>query len=74
MKFKYFVYKVNSDQGPHYFKTSAKTLDAAITNIMLFEGCPKVAITIYSIPLNLFHWNTKSLFNQKDKNPLNQVF
>ena len=64
---KYFVYSLNHNKGVSYFKTAANTLQAAINNVMAYEGCPKQAITIYTISKELFSLNATKLFIEAEK-------
>jgi hypothetical protein len=62
---KYFVYKLSHDKGQICQKTAARSIQAAIENIMAFENCPKIAIEIKEIPKSLWNLKAKTLFNLK---------
>lgn len=58
---KYFVYNLNYDKGAKCVKTGAMTKEIAISNIMIFEGCPECAIEIHEVPLLMWSMNAKTL-------------
>jgi hypothetical protein len=60
---KYYVIKLDSDNGIYYLKTNASDKATAIENCMLVENCPRIAIKgIKEITLGLWSMSGETLY------------